>query len=172
MIDIIVSWICASNTPHYTKPYHTTQHTPHHTTLHHTIPRHTTPHHTTPHYTTQYTPHYTTHTTLHHTTLHYTTLHHNTLHHTTPHHTSTHTNTHTHHTGAYKSSMNAVLAKEEYNTVWEEVKAFAVRMGRRPRILVAKMGQDGTYVHIHLYVCTCVPAYTVLHDMLCYVTFY
>ena len=39
--------------------------------------------------------------------------------------------------------MNAVLAKEEYNTVWEEVKAFAVRMGRRPRILVAKMGQDG-----------------------------
>jgi hypothetical protein len=41
--------------------------------------------------------------------------------------------------------MNAVLAKEEYNTVWEEVKAFAVRMGRRPRILVAKMGQDGGY---------------------------
>ena len=68
--------------------------------------------------------------------------------------------------------MNAVLAKEEYNTVWEEVKAFAVRMGRRPRILVAKMGQDGTYVHIHLYVFTCVRAYTVLHDKLCYVIFY
>jgi hypothetical protein len=60
-----------------------------------------------------------------------------------------HTNTHT---GAYKSSMNAVLAKEEYNTVWEEVKAFAVRMGRRPRILVAKMGQDGGYC-IHCLCC-------------------
>ena len=45
--------------------------------------------------------------------------------------------------GAYKSSMNAVLAKEEYNSVLEEVKAFSVRVGRRPRILVAKMGQDG-----------------------------
>lgn len=39
--------------------------------------------------------------------------------------------------------MNAVLAKEEYNTVLGEVKAFADREGRRPRILVAKMGQDG-----------------------------
>lgn len=58
----------------------------------------------------------------------------------------THSHSHTHtYSGAYKSSMNAVLAKEEYNTVWEEVKAFAVRMGRRPRILVAKMGQDGGY---------------------------
>ena len=43
--------------------------------------------------------------------------------------------------------MNAVLAKEEYNGVLEEVKAFSVREGRRPRILVAKMGQDGTCVH-------------------------
>ena len=39
--------------------------------------------------------------------------------------------------------MNAVLAKEEYNSVLEEVKAFSSRVGRRPRILVAKMGQDG-----------------------------
>jgi len=45
--------------------------------------------------------------------------------------------------GAYRSSMNAVLAKEEYNGVLEEVKAFSIREGRRPRILVAKMGQDG-----------------------------
>ena len=43
--------------------------------------------------------------------------------------------------------MNAVLAKEEYNGVLEEVKAFSVREGRRPRILVAKMGQDGKCAH-------------------------
>ena len=58
---------------------------------------------------------------------------------------SSHSHIHIPHTGAYKSSMNAVLAKEEYNNVLEEVKAFSTREGRRPRILVAKMGQDGKY---------------------------
>lgn len=42
--------------------------------------------------------------------------------------------------GAYSSSFSA---KEEYNEVQKEVEAFLKIEGRRPRILVAKMGQDG-----------------------------
>ena len=37
----------------------------------------------------------------------------------------------------------ASKAKEEYDMVMEEVKKFEEMEGRRPRILVAKMGQDG-----------------------------
>jgi hypothetical protein len=36
-----------------------------------------------------------------------------------------------------------VLCAGEYNEVLHKVKAFADKNGRRPRILVAKMGQDG-----------------------------
>jgi methylmalonyl-CoA mutase len=43
-------------------------------------------------------------------------------------------------TGAYRSSYNR---PEEFTKVQQAVKAFAQREGRPPRILVAKMGQDG-----------------------------
>ncbi len=52
--------------------------------------------------------------------------------------------------GAYSASFNAAAhAKDasdmeaEYKAVLDSVKAFADKDGRRPRILVAKMGQDG-----------------------------
>ena len=54
--------------------------------------------------------------------------------------------------GAYSASFNAAAATDakngasieaEYKNVLDEVKAFADREGRRPRMLVAKMGQDG-----------------------------
>jgi methylmalonyl-CoA mutase len=52
--------------------------------------------------------------------------------------------------GAYSASFNAAShagaaqsAEAEYAEVLGKVKAFADREGRRPRILVAKMGQDG-----------------------------
>jgi methylmalonyl-CoA mutase len=52
--------------------------------------------------------------------------------------------------GAYKASFNANSEskegkemQDEYNTVFEMVKEFEKTEGRRPRILVAKMGQDG-----------------------------
>lgn len=54
--------------------------------------------------------------------------------------------------GAYSASFNAAAAgdakhgksiEEEYENVLNQVKAFAEREGRRPRMLVAKMGQDG-----------------------------
>lgn len=51
--------------------------------------------------------------------------------------------------GAYSSSYGANSANsesailKEYQDVLSEVKAFAGKEGRRPRILVAKMGQDG-----------------------------
>lgn len=52
--------------------------------------------------------------------------------------------------GAYSASFNAAShagaaqsAEAEYSEVLGKVKAFADREGRRPRILVAKMGQDG-----------------------------
>lgn len=41
--------------------------------------------------------------------------------------------------GAYASSYH----DEDYGTIRDRVKAFDVKNGRRPRILVAKMGQDG-----------------------------
>ena len=54
--------------------------------------------------------------------------------------------------GAYSASFNAAAAGDakngksieaEYRDVLDLVKAFADREGRRPRMLVAKMGQDG-----------------------------
>jgi len=52
--------------------------------------------------------------------------------------------------GAYSASFNAAAAAsgttalaDEYASVLQEVQAFAVKDGRRPRMLVAKMGQDG-----------------------------
>lgn len=54
--------------------------------------------------------------------------------------------------GAYNASFNAQSghesgaidkARDEYKTFLNRVKAFEEREGRRPRILVAKMGQDG-----------------------------
>jgi hypothetical protein len=53
--------------------------------------------------------------------------------------------------GAYNASFNAAAGssgahkgvEEEYAAVLGQVKAFADKEGRRPRILVAKMGQDG-----------------------------
>lgn len=44
--------------------------------------------------------------------------------------------------GAYSAVMSQHAA-EEYDAVLARVEAFAEREGRRPRILVAKMGQDG-----------------------------
>ena len=48
--------------------------------------------------------------------------------------------------GAYSATVNSGtcgVAKEEFQAVLEEVQAFTAREGRRPKILVAKMGQDG-----------------------------
>lgn len=48
--------------------------------------------------------------------------------------------------GAYSSSFSKNAdpkLQEEYHHVLKEVEAFATKEGRRPRILVAKMGQDG-----------------------------
>mmetsp|Transcript_5074 Transcript_5074/g.14581 ORF Transcript_5074/g.14581 Transcript_5074/m.14581 type:complete len:447 (+) Transcript_5074:901-2241(+) len=51
--------------------------------------------------------------------------------------------------GAYSASFNGENTsdqnggKNEYNSILDEVKQFEEETGRRPRILVAKMGQDG-----------------------------
>lgn len=46
--------------------------------------------------------------------------------------------------GAYGSSYgHNDDAEEEYQGVVKVIEAFAERFGRRPRMLVAKMGQDG-----------------------------
>ncbi|CAM9104454.1 unnamed protein product, partial [Hapterophycus canaliculatus] len=45
--------------------------------------------------------------------------------------------------GAYGASYNEAEEETEYTSVLERVEAFAEQEGRRPRILVAKMGQDG-----------------------------
>ncbi|CAE7624534.1 MMUT [Symbiodinium microadriaticum] len=45
--------------------------------------------------------------------------------------------------GAYSATFNEAGATDEYDTVLKAVEAFAVKEGRRPRLLVAKMGQDG-----------------------------
>ncbi len=45
--------------------------------------------------------------------------------------------------GAYMATFNKSVAEREYAQVLGEVEAFAQEEGRRPRILVAKMGQDG-----------------------------
>lgn len=45
--------------------------------------------------------------------------------------------------GAYSSTFNESDVADEYQTVLSEVESFADEHGRRPRILVAKMGQDG-----------------------------
>lgn len=46
--------------------------------------------------------------------------------------------------GAYSASFNSSAGGEdEYTNVINTVKAFAEKEGRRPRLLVAKMGQDG-----------------------------
>eukprot|EP00611_Tribonema_gayanum_P005667 TRINITY_DN1487_c1_g2_i1.p2 TRINITY_DN1487_c1_g2~~TRINITY_DN1487_c1_g2_i1.p2 ORF type:complete len:353 (-),score=125.25 TRINITY_DN1487_c1_g2_i1:213-1271(-) len=45
--------------------------------------------------------------------------------------------------GAYGASYDSKGQDAEYEQVLSEVEAFAQREGRRPRILVAKMGQDG-----------------------------
>jgi methylmalonyl-CoA mutase len=44
---------------------------------------------------------------------------------------------------AHSSSSGAATVEAEYAEVLGKVKAFAEKEGRRPRILVAKMGQDG-----------------------------
>ncbi|RHY06356.1 hypothetical protein DYB36_011456, partial [Aphanomyces astaci] len=46
-------------------------------------------------------------------------------------------------TGAYRDTFLGTEAEGEYNDVLAEVELFAERQGRRPRLLVAKMGQDG-----------------------------
>ena len=48
--------------------------------------------------------------------------------------------------GAYSATMGASAAAggaDDFERVRQEVAAFAAREGRRPRLLVAKMGQDG-----------------------------
>lgn len=45
--------------------------------------------------------------------------------------------------GAYMATFNKSVAEKEYSMVLAQVEAFAEEEGRRPRILVAKMGQDG-----------------------------
>jgi methylmalonyl-CoA mutase len=45
--------------------------------------------------------------------------------------------------GAYSATFKESGHDEEYDVVLKEVTAFADKEGRRPRILVAKMGQDG-----------------------------
>lgn len=45
--------------------------------------------------------------------------------------------------GAYNASYNEMGFEDDQNRVIDLVKAFEKREGRRPRILVAKMGQDG-----------------------------
>lgn len=46
--------------------------------------------------------------------------------------------------GAYRTAyQHNVDAEAEYNAVVKEIEEFAESQGRRPRILVAKMGQDG-----------------------------
>lgn len=44
---------------------------------------------------------------------------------------------------SFSSSSNGKKSEDEYNKVMEAVVAFEKAEGRRPRILVAKMGQDG-----------------------------
>jgi methylmalonyl-CoA mutase len=46
--------------------------------------------------------------------------------------------------GAYSATFNQeLMKKDEFSDVQTEVQAFEKKEGRRPRILVAKMGQDG-----------------------------
>lgn len=45
--------------------------------------------------------------------------------------------------GAYSASYNEAVGEDEYKEVLRRVDEFAEAEGRRPRILVAKMGQDG-----------------------------
>lgn len=45
--------------------------------------------------------------------------------------------------GAYQSEFNANDKANEFDLVKQRVEEFAKRTGRRPRIMVAKMGQDG-----------------------------
>ena len=45
--------------------------------------------------------------------------------------------------GAYMATFNKSVAEKEYKDVLAQVKTFSEQEGRRPRILVAKMGQDG-----------------------------
>lgn len=45
--------------------------------------------------------------------------------------------------GAYQSEFQADDKKNEFQVVKDKVEAFAKRTGRRPRVMVAKMGQDG-----------------------------
>lgn len=45
--------------------------------------------------------------------------------------------------GVYREGMNDGANKEEFSLAMEEVAAFSQREGRQPRLLVAKMGQDG-----------------------------
>ena len=45
--------------------------------------------------------------------------------------------------GAYSAAYRASGEQDEYKDVLEEVKRFSIAEGRRPRMLVAKMGQDG-----------------------------
>ena len=45
--------------------------------------------------------------------------------------------------GAYSATYKAHGGEDDYSNVLNAVKTFAEKEGRRPRILVAKMGQDG-----------------------------
>jgi len=45
--------------------------------------------------------------------------------------------------GAYKAAVTDTAMKDEYEEATKAVKDFEARSGRRPRILVAKIGQDG-----------------------------
>jgi methylmalonyl-CoA mutase len=45
--------------------------------------------------------------------------------------------------GAYSATFNEAGQNDEYDAVLKAVDAFAAKEGRRPRMLVAKMGQDG-----------------------------
>jgi hypothetical protein len=54
---------------------------------------------------------------------------------------------------AVTSEKQRAAMEKEYADVLTAVKAFSDDHGRRPRMLVAKMGQDG---HDRYYACTCV----------------
>jgi methylmalonyl-CoA mutase len=45
--------------------------------------------------------------------------------------------------GAYKAAYSTLSEDSKYDQILRDVKAFEEKEGRRPRILVAKMGQDG-----------------------------
>ena len=54
--------------------------------------------------------------------------------------------------GSYSAVLSENNMADEFEVIHQRVRAFAENEGRRPRILVAKMGQDGTIVVFVYYV--------------------